>query len=109
MFRTLESPNIDGFKVIKLIGVSNGLVFLSVGEEPSNFILWNPTIRRYVPLPLTMTWDDDQSCLGFGFDSKHNDFKVVNLVHRHLFYGHRPKIDEIWIFSCLMVMETSPM
>ncbi|KAI9119971.1 hypothetical protein K1719_008940 [Acacia pycnantha] len=47
----------DDFKGTEVIGVSNGLICLA-SNIPFKFIPWNPTIRKYVWLPLKMDWED---------------------------------------------------
>ncbi|KAI4352220.1 hypothetical protein L6164_006493 [Bauhinia variegata] len=60
----------------QLVGTCNGLVCLyNLGLD---FIIWNPTIRKYFLLPVRRL--ANLSYYGFGFDSRNNDFKVVGLA-----------------------------
>ena len=49
----------------------------------SNF-LWNPCVRKFVKLPkpniTCFSHGDYNASVGFGFDSKTNDYKVVRFV-----------------------------
>ncbi|XP_065623764.1 F-box/kelch-repeat protein At3g06240-like [Quercus suber] len=49
-----------------------------------NFILWNPCVKKYVRLPNPnfsfRTTGPYTAAVGFGFDSKTNDYKVVRFV-----------------------------
>ncbi|XP_054779513.1 F-box/kelch-repeat protein At3g23880-like [Prosopis cineraria] len=94
LFRRLKTPTIDGFKTGKVLGTINGLTCL-VDHLHEQFVLWNPTIRKYVMLPqLSMTCCEvHRSSVGFGFDSTNNDFKVVSLIHRNL------KLHIVCVFS----------
>ncbi|KAI4352230.1 hypothetical protein L6164_006503 [Bauhinia variegata] len=62
----------------KVVGICNGLVCLADcrGHHGCDLVLWNPSIRKYVVIP---TPDKTFNRLGFGFDSKNNDFKIVIL------------------------------
>ena len=61
-----------------------GLGLSCLGLKPTpintyNFILWNPCIKKYVRLPNPnfsfMTTDPYTAAVGFGFDSKTNDYE----------------------------------
>ena len=56
------------------VGSANGLFCLHLGN---NFHLWNPCIRKFITLPdpTPFSW-----FLGFGFDSRNNDYKVVKIA-----------------------------
>ena len=74
----LTSRFLDYFK---LIGSVNGL--FSICEE-DRFFLWNPSIRKCITLPkprIRVKTHSPISCrLGFGFDPRTNDYKVVRIV-----------------------------
>ncbi|CAL0328782.1 unnamed protein product [Lupinus luteus] len=42
-------------------------------------VLWNPSIRRHLTLQIPS--NQDIKALGFGFDSKNNDFKLIKLCN----------------------------
>ncbi|THG13655.1 hypothetical protein TEA_007394 [Camellia sinensis var. sinensis] len=71
----------------RVVGTCNGLVCLSddLFGDKHNIILWNPMIRRYVALPKPSLSLDSyipyMSVLGFGFDLRTNDYKVVRISH----------------------------
>lgn len=102
LIRILKNPPIERFirrsTCFQVVGTCNGLVCLVDNLNYSRtFILWNPAIRKYVLLP--RLHDDvlrhERSSVGFCFDSKTNDFKVVVLgnvrIRRHL--------DKDWVCS----------
>ncbi|XP_059660182.1 F-box protein CPR1-like [Cornus florida] len=65
----------------------------------NDLFLWNPTIRKVLPLPrVRVTFDSHgpfSANIGFGFDSSTGDYKVIRIVHFD--YVHMPQ--EIDIFS----------
>ncbi|KAI9120038.1 hypothetical protein K1719_009007 [Acacia pycnantha] len=89
----------DDFKGTEVIGVSNGLICLA-SNMPFKFILWDPTIRKYVWLPLKMDWEDLRlSIVGFGFDCSSNNFKIINIISCLSIYNWTEEIDSVWVFS----------
>jgi F-box interacting protein len=79
----IESCRLNHFR---LIGSENGLVcFL----EQERFILWNPSIRKFVNLPkpcITLKTHGRVTCnQAFGFDPRTNDYKVVRIAFPHVF------------------------
>ena len=74
----LTSRRIDHFV---LIGSANGLFSL---HEHERFILWNPSIRKFITLPkpcITVKTHGKVTCrLAFGFDPRTNDYKVVRIA-----------------------------
>ncbi|KAL4600509.1 hypothetical protein ACB092_11G203600 [Castanea dentata] len=64
-----------------LIGSANGLFSL---HEHERFILWNPSIRKFITLPkpcITVKTHGKVTCrLAFGFDPRTNDYKVVRIA-----------------------------
>ncbi|KAJ7971213.1 F-box protein [Quillaja saponaria] len=71
----------------RVVGTCNGLVCLADDTQRYNlnFIVWNPSVRKYVKLPRPhmsySTHGGYDDCIGFGFDSRTNDFKVVRVVN----------------------------
>ncbi|XP_075643628.1 F-box/kelch-repeat protein At3g23880-like [Castanea sativa] len=67
-----------------LIGSVNGL--FSLYDEQERYILWNPSIRKFITLPKPcITFDAHGSYIGccrqaFGFDPRTNDYKVVRIA-----------------------------
>ncbi|XP_027368000.1 F-box protein At4g22390-like [Abrus precatorius] len=99
---SLYSYEVDGFHKIGkfehtflvrlpnlfFVGTINGLVCLSdhCFNYKNDIILWNPLIKRHVQLPVPHFTFETLcgvyiSTLGFGFDSKKNDFKVVRICY----------------------------
>ncbi|XP_075657611.1 F-box/kelch-repeat protein At3g06240-like [Castanea sativa] len=68
---------------VEIIGSSNGLVCLHV--EWGNIILWNPATKKTKVVPKSrISYPQSKSCLldlGFGFDIKTNDYKVVMILN----------------------------
>ncbi|KAI8534295.1 hypothetical protein RHMOL_Rhmol10G0079200 [Rhododendron molle] len=71
----------------RVVGSCNGLICLSDDLLGYTYtvILWNPAIRRYLTLPMPNICFEDYGpymfSLGFGFDPKTNDHKVVRIVY----------------------------
>uniref|UniRef100_A0A7N2LIA5 F-box domain-containing protein n=1 Tax=Quercus lobata TaxID=97700 RepID=A0A7N2LIA5_QUELO len=77
----------SGTEVFRVVGTCNGLICLAddlLYTYAYNFILWNPCVKKYVRLPHPnfsfMTTGPYTTAVGFGFDSKTNDYKVVRFV-----------------------------
>ncbi|KAK2965359.1 hypothetical protein RJ640_013822 [Escallonia rubra] len=70
-----------------IVGSYNGVLCLSDhnGASANGVILWNPSIRKYVSLPrprvTRSTHGSYMFVLGFGFDVKSNDYKVVRVAY----------------------------
>ncbi|KAA8524975.1 hypothetical protein F0562_011387 [Nyssa sinensis] len=71
----------------RIVGSCNGLVCLSddYSIDAYDIILWNPSIRKFVTLPrprvTEITHGSYMFLLGFGFDSKSDDYKVVRIAY----------------------------
>ncbi|XP_059309903.1 F-box/kelch-repeat protein At3g23880-like [Lycium ferocissimum] len=70
----LDYPMKKLHKYVKVVGSVNGLICLVV--ERKDFILWNPSIRKFKKL------SDSRAArcyfvYGFGYDELHDDYKVV--------------------------------
>ncbi|GMP21834.1 hypothetical protein CsSME_00000102 [Camellia sinensis var. sinensis] len=73
----------NNFGHVRLIGPCNGIVCLY--GFPDNIALWNPATRDFKSLPVSqISRPHDAKVLGgdlaFGFDSKANDYKVVQIL-----------------------------
>lgn len=73
----------DKFGHVRLIGPCNGIVCL--GGYPDNIVVWNPSIRDYKILPQSQIQRVVGSTVrgsdfGLGFDSKRNDYKVIQIL-----------------------------
>nr|XP_011461525.1 PREDICTED: F-box/kelch-repeat protein At3g23880-like isoform X2 [Fragaria vesca subsp. vesca] len=70
----------------RVVGTCNGLVLLAddLGDYGYTFVLWNPSIRKYVTLPKPSVWFSTHgrydASLGLGYDAISNDYKVVRLT-----------------------------
>ncbi|KAI4346882.1 hypothetical protein L6164_007745 [Bauhinia variegata] len=81
----------------QVVGTCNGLV--CIYNLFMGFIIWNPSIRKYMvlPEPIIDTHNGDfVKCFGFGFNSKNNDFKVIRLMSHQL---DKPSIPEVEVCS----------
>lgn len=83
----LESPS--GYSVFSfnIVGSCNGLCLLE-SLYPGNLFLWNPSIRKIVKLPPSLTPVTRNvpklpsiigTTVGFGFDQRSHDSKVVKI------------------------------
>ncbi|XP_050281617.1 F-box protein CPR1-like [Quercus robur] len=61
----------------KLIGSVNGLFSLF---EIERYVLWNPSIRKFITLPKPCITVKTSPYNAFGFDPRTNDYKVVRIV-----------------------------
>ncbi|XP_074302838.1 F-box/kelch-repeat protein At3g23880-like [Silene latifolia] len=106
------------------VGSINGLICLSddgyLGPT-IQIMLWNPFLRKTINLPLSMAatidLDDQTSVLGFGYDSKKNDHRVVKISYSRGNHEFNPLVevysvwDRIWrnIPSDYLVGHSIPM
>ena len=71
-----------------MVGTCNGLVCLSdnLNTYIDKLFLWNPCVRKFVKIPSPnievtfWTHGEFNASIGFGFDAKTNDYKVVRMV-----------------------------
>ncbi|XP_023917090.1 F-box protein At3g07870 [Quercus suber] len=75
-----------------VVGTCNGLIFLvdDLNGHCPNFYLWNHCVKKYVrlPFPYLLIASFYTVAVGFGFDFKTNDYKVVMFVTRGRGYSH---------------------
>ncbi|KAF5740027.1 F-box/kelch-repeat protein [Tripterygium wilfordii] len=77
----------------RIVGSCNGVLCLSDDTTviTANFVLWNPSIRKYISLPRPLVSCSSHGlftfALGFGFDSLSCDYKVVMLAYLKTKYG----------------------
>ncbi|XP_059663287.1 F-box/kelch-repeat protein At3g06240-like [Cornus florida] len=82
----LESPTPVFESYFRILGSCNGLVCLSddLCSYTDLTFLWNPTIRKWLELPeprvTFQSYGPHWLALGFGFDCRTNDYKVVRVV-----------------------------
>ena len=76
---------------VDIIGSFNGLVCLHV-EHPFNIILWNPATKETKVVPESrISYPQSKTSLldlGFGFDIKTNDYKVVMILNADDYSNH---------------------
>ncbi|XP_002525835.2 F-box protein At3g07870 isoform X1 [Ricinus communis] len=75
VYQELDFP-FKGERYLEIISSCNGLVCLS-DSQYARFYLWNPVIRKC----LTILSSDSSFIVGFGFEYKKNDYKVVKIMH----------------------------
>lgn len=68
----------------EIVASTNGILCIGKTVYPSNMVeknilLWNPAIRELKILPKFPDKHQRMTCLGFGFDLKNNDYKVVDV------------------------------
>ncbi|XP_027127218.2 F-box/kelch-repeat protein At3g23880-like [Coffea arabica] len=90
----------------RIVGFCNGLLCLS--EDFFGYrnliMLWNPSIRRKMILPVPRAGFENlgayMSVVGFGYDVKNNDFKVVRIAYDQSRRGYKlPPIVEVFALS----------
>ncbi|KAL4377643.1 hypothetical protein GQ457_02G032080 [Hibiscus cannabinus] len=66
----------------QVVGSCNGVICVHLypydGDE-LRFLLWNPSIEKYISLPQPSFSDVEDLNVGFGFDSRTNDYKLLIL------------------------------
>nr|POF07471.1 f-box/kelch-repeat protein [Quercus suber] len=75
-FTEFHPPYEDRYANFKIVGSVNGLICLVA--DSGNFILWNPSINRYVKLP-DLHHTLYTCCHGFGYHAPTNEYKVVRI------------------------------
>ncbi|XP_065620779.1 F-box/kelch-repeat protein At3g23880-like [Quercus suber] len=93
-FTEFHPPYEDRYAKLEIVGSVNGLICLIA--DGRNFILWNPSINRYVKLPdLHRTLYT--CCHGFGYHAPTNEYKVVRITHPE--EGKDTLVAEIYSFN----------
>ncbi|XVE80194.1 hypothetical protein DITRI_Ditri14bG0120100 [Diplodiscus trichospermus] len=97
-FKQLHFPFNGCLPSFVVVGSCNGLVCLSCSSQDAlNLILWNPSVQKYIRLPkpnMTCLSDNAYLILGFGFDSRTNDYKLLIVA------GERGEtLTEAYLFS----------
>ncbi|XVF52486.1 hypothetical protein PTKIN_Ptkin05aG0022200 [Pterospermum kingtungense] len=88
----------------RIVGTVHGLICLSddLFGYTNRIVLWNPSVRKSIELPWPNVTSDEVGSyiftLGFGFDAKKNDYKVVRLAYLRSGADHRshllpPKVE----------------
>ncbi|XVF52490.1 hypothetical protein PTKIN_Ptkin05aG0022500 [Pterospermum kingtungense] len=88
IFQTLKSPLKPRKNLYpRIVGTVHGLICLSddIFGYTYRILLWNPSVRKSIELPRpNITFNEVGPytfTLGFGFDAKKNDYKVVRLAY----------------------------
>ncbi|XP_057506721.1 F-box protein At3g07870-like [Actinidia eriantha] len=82
----LDFPFTSFNPYFRIVGSCNGLICLAdtLYTHKNDIVLWNPSIRKFLSLPEPSIRYDKawvfMSVLGFGFDSRKNDYKVVRIA-----------------------------
>ncbi|XP_076917577.1 F-box protein CPR1-like [Bidens hawaiensis] len=75
---TLETPfELTAFPLV--YGSCHGLICLSNGPDDLSILLWNPSTRKYKPIPEPLGDKDIIAFDQLGYDHASNDYKVVRL------------------------------
>ena len=87
-----ERKGVDNLVKFDIVGSSNGLVCL-LGLFPLNIVLWNPATKEAKVVPESHVSYPQGGAqirdLGFGFDVKTNEYKVVKISE---IYDRNPKL-----------------
>ncbi|KAK4439431.1 F-box/kelch-repeat protein [Sesamum alatum] len=102
-FELLDIGN-TRFKPQSVAGSCDGLVLLVFKYD--NIVLWNPSTRKLSKLPTppleyfrSHSVDHVQERYGLGYDSKHDDYKVVRVVGDSVLLGSISLSSETHIYS----------
>ncbi|GMH15983.1 hypothetical protein Nepgr_017824 [Nepenthes gracilis] len=95
-----------------ILGVCNGIVLISLNGV-DKIVLWNPAIREVRVLPNNLRREEkvQRSRIGFGYDPKTNDYKVVRIF---LYWDKKRRADcidqsvEVYSLSTNMWREIKP-
>ncbi|GLT51004.1 hypothetical protein SLA2020_244540 [Shorea laevis] len=80
--RKIDAPQHS--KVNNLVGSCNGLLCLSVIDEPSeshSLLIYNPFVGEAVRVPPANPFPNQSEVFGFGFHPRTGEFKVVRIVY----------------------------
>lgn len=66
-----------------IVGSYNGIVCLFNFRRNNDLLLWNPATRHGKYVTNCYQIDQKFNCLGFGFDAKNNDYKIVSIQIFH--------------------------
>ncbi|GMI79444.1 hypothetical protein like AT3G06240 [Hibiscus trionum] len=96
-FRQLRFPLFDGVSGSSVVGSCNGLICLQLYTpgDGLKFVLWNPLIQKYISLPRLTFFEADDLGIGFGFDSRTNDYKLIIVG----FMGDYGSVANLYLFS----------
>ncbi|KAI3790307.1 hypothetical protein L2E82_03257 [Cichorium intybus] len=72
-----------------IVGSCNGILCLFENGNTRNISLWNPSIRRKLPVPGCPQIFATRIHFGFGFDPINNDYKIVRVFNS--LHGGSPK------------------
>ncbi|GMI79458.1 hypothetical protein HRI_001615100 [Hibiscus trionum] len=75
-----ESKHLRFPSFTRVIGSCNGLICVQLYpflDVSFNIVLWNPSIQRYIYLPPATGIERLYFNIGFGFDSRTNDYKML--------------------------------
>lgn len=79
---------------MEIVSSCNGVVCLRYGHSTNVIVLWNPATRDTKLVPTSELYPARRSCInsgiGFGFDAKNNDYKVVRV---HEFFGIEVEVE----------------
>ncbi|KAF5739163.1 F-box and associated interaction domains-containing protein putative isoform 1 [Tripterygium wilfordii] len=79
---TIKIEDENFLRDLYVMGPCNGLICLAHKSNIHRIFLWNPATREYKHLPLSTVESRPRSedgTLGFDFDSKNDDFKVLRI------------------------------
>lgn len=81
---------------VRVVGSCNGLICIAITEN--NFILWNPSFRKYKKLPNVDVAIKPRLCIqyGFGFDEANEDYKVVGIFGRYENLGRYKTVVKVY-------------
>jgi F-box interacting protein len=101
-----QGPHVELFNgMFRLVGTCNGLVCLSndLLRYVHQFFLWNPCVRKFLKLPYPNvtygTHGEFNESIGFGFDAKTNDYKVVRMMTHTDIHGSKKDRLEVEVYS----------
>ncbi|GMI79470.1 hypothetical protein HRI_001616300 [Hibiscus trionum] len=78
-FKQLPFPPFGHVDESSVVGSCNGLICIQLSYRGYDlkFVLWNPSIQDYICLPQVSICEVECYNVGFGFDSRTNDYKLL--------------------------------
>ncbi|VFQ71508.1 unnamed protein product [Cuscuta campestris] len=81
-YTKLDCPFESKSLVTNVIGSCHGVLCLGGDFEDETIALWNPTTREMFKIPSSTLSDNCHLGLGFGYDNKSDDYKVLRIIQR---------------------------
>ncbi|KAG5232053.1 F-box family protein [Salix suchowensis] len=89
--KTIRAPFSSVMPEFEVVGSCNGLLCLSDSLYNDSLFIYNPFTGRYKELPKSFQYPDQEVVLGFGFNAKTKEYKVIRIVYYRNRHGGYPR------------------